>query len=128
MFKTIRTWIFRINDYEDQKKKLEKSNEDFRKIRGELYDFIKKNAEARDELKRLVSLLSGETWQEWDNMMEAIEAFQERKYMKEHKEDVITIFTENMEDPEEAARQLLEYFEIEVKEEMQRGKVTFIYK
>lgn len=64
MFKTIRTWIFRINDYEDQKKKLEKSNEDFRKIRGELYDFIKKNAEARDELKRLVSLLSGETWQE----------------------------------------------------------------
>lgn len=48
--------------------------------------------------------------------------------MKEHKEDVITIFTENMEDPEEAARQLLEYFEIEVKEEMQRGKVTFIYK
>ena len=64
MFKTIRTWIFRINDYEDQKKKLEKSNEDFRKIRGELYDFRKKNAEARDELKRLVSLLSGETWQE----------------------------------------------------------------
>lgn len=60
-------------------------------------------------------------------MMEAIEAFQERKYMKEHKEDVITIFTENMEDPEEAARQLLEYFEIEVKEEMERGKVKFIY-
>lgn len=47
--------------------------------------------------------------------------------MQYHKEDVITIFTENMEDPEEAARQLLEYFEIEVKEEMQRGKTTFIY-
>lgn len=82
----------------------------------------------QNELQRFVSLLSGDTWQEGDNRMEAIEAYQERKYMKEHKEDVITIFTENMEDPEEAARQLLEYFEIEVKEEMQRGKVTFIYK
>lgn len=60
-------------------------------------------------------------------MVECIDTAQERKYMKHHKEDVITILTENMKDPEEAARQLLEYFEIEVKEEMQRGKVTFIY-
>ncbi len=59
--------------------------------------------------------------------MECIDTAQERKYMQHHKEDVITIFSENMEDPEEAARQLLEYFEIEVKEGMERGKMKFIY-
>lgn len=107
--------------------KLEKAQEDIRKVKDKLWNSNKKYIELENELKRFVSLLSGDTWQEGDNRMEAIETFQERKYMKEHKEDVITIFTENMEDPEEAARQLLEYFEIEVKEEMQRGKVTFIY-
>lgn len=81
-----------------------------------------------NELKRLISILSNFEWKEWDNAMECIDTAQERKYMQHHKEDVITIFSENMEDPEEAARQLLEYFEIEVKEGMERGKMTFIYK
>lgn len=80
-----------------------------------------------NELKRLISLLSNDEWKEWDNAMECIDTAQERKYMQYHKEDVITIFSENMDDPEEAARQLLEYFEIEVKEGMERGKMTFIY-
>lgn len=107
--------------------KLEKAQDNLRKARNELWSSNEKYRELESELKRLVSLLSGNTYQEGDNMMETIEAFQERKYMKEHKEDVITMFTENMEDPEEAARQLLEYFEIEVKEDMERGKVKFIY-
>lgn len=45
-------------------------------------------------------------------MMEAIEAFQQTKYLKEHAQDFLTIMTQNA--PEVAAQELFEYFEIEV--------------
>lgn len=44
--------------------------------------------------------------------MESIEAFQERKYMKEHAEDFLMIMNGNV--PEMAAQELFEYFEIEM--------------
>lgn len=127
MIKTIRTWIYRIQNYEDQMEKLEKVSAKLRKAQAVCEQDALERIKSQNEMKRLVSLLSGNTWQEGDNMMEAIEAFQQTKYLKEHKEDIILIFKGNMDDPEEAARQILEYFEIEVKEEMQRGKVKFIY-
>ena len=112
MFKTIRTWVHRINTYE----KIIFKNNVLEKNQTEL---LEKSVKSRDtinelesELKRLVSLLSGNTYQEGDNMMEAIEAFQERKYMKEHKEDFLMIMTQNA--PEVAAQELFEYFELEV--------------
>lgn len=47
-------------------------------------------------------------------MMEAIEAYQQEKYLKEHAEDFLMIMNGNV--PEMAARELFEYFEIEVPE------------
>lgn len=45
-------------------------------------------------------------------MMEAIEAYQQTKYLKEHAEDFLMIMTQNA--PEVAAQELFEYFELEV--------------
>lgn len=105
MFKTIRTWIHRIKNYEvkmEEVRKLSKKHEKQQK-------YIK---ELRNELQRFVSLLSGGTWQEGDNRMEAIEAYQQTKYLKEHAEDFLMIMTQNA--PEVAAQELFEYFELEV--------------
>lgn len=44
--------------------------------------------------------------------MEAIEAYQQTKYLKEHAQDFLTIMTQNA--PEVAAQELFEYFELEV--------------
>lgn len=64
MFKTIRTWILRIKNYEDQKKKLEKASEKLRKAQAMAEQDALERIKTQNELKRLVSLLSGETWQE----------------------------------------------------------------
>jgi len=45
-------------------------------------------------------------------MMEAIEAYQQTRYLKEHAQDFLTIMTQNA--PEVAAQELFEYFELEV--------------
>jgi hypothetical protein len=47
-----------------------------------------------------------------DNMMEAIETYQQEKYLKEHAQDFLMIMTKNA--PEIAAQELFEYFELEV--------------
>lgn len=65
----------------------------------------------KTELYRLIAYLTDGTWKDGDSIAETIDDHQERKYMKIHREDVITILTENP-DPEEAASALLEYFEI----------------
>ena len=44
--------------------------------------------------------------------MEAIEAYQQEKYLKEHAEDFLMIMNGNV--PEMAAKELFEYFEIEM--------------
>lgn len=92
--------------------KLEKSDRKNKNLMGQVSDLRKQHKNLQDEMKRLVSLLSGGTWNEWDNMMEAIEAFQQEKYLKEHAEDFLTIMTQNA--PEVAAQELFEYFELEV--------------
>lgn len=60
----------------------------------------------------LTKVLSGNEWNEGDNRVEAIEAYQGAYYLKIHREDVISIFMQNMGDPEQAATELFDYFHI----------------
>jgi hypothetical protein len=100
MIKNIKNWIFRIKEYN--------------KLETSFYE--------------LIYILSWGEYKKWDNAMETIEAYQSRKYLLEHKEDVMTILTENMDDPEESARQLLEYFEIIVNKNVNwKGNINFSF-
>lgn len=64
MIKTIRTWIHRIKNYEEQMIKLEKSDRKNKNLMGQVSDLRKQHKNLQDEMKRLVSLLSGGTWNE----------------------------------------------------------------
>lgn len=119
MISTIRTWIYRIQNFEKREYTIEvlsRNQEellvDAERKRKHISKLREEKKTLQDEMKRLVSLLSGDTWKEWDNMMEAIEAYQQTKYLKEHAEDFLMIMTQNA--PEVAAQELFEYFELEV--------------
>lgn len=95
-----------------QRDKIQEQKFDLEEANQKIYDTEQLLKWTENELKRLVSLLSGETYQEGDNMMEAIEAYQQTRYLKEHAQDFLTIMTQNA--PEVAAQELFEYFELEV--------------
>lgn len=84
MISTIKKWIYSIRNYDSLK-----------------FQY--------DELARI---LSGGEWNEGDNRVEAIEAYQSAYYLKIHRQDVINIFMQNMGNPEEAAQELFDYFDI----------------
>lgn len=84
MIETIKKWIYAIKNYDSLK-----------------FQY--------DELTRV---LSGGEWNEGDNRVEAVEAYQAAYYLKIHRQDVINILMQNMGNPEEATTELFEYFDI----------------
>lgn len=71
MISTIRTWINRIRFYENVTEKLlasEKMYRDLSEVNNRQVEKIEKinheNIELRNEWKRFISLLSGDTWKE----------------------------------------------------------------
>lgn len=89
MISTIKKWIYEIRNYDSLK-----------------FQY--------DELTRV---LSGGEWNEGDNRLEAIEVYQQAKYLKEHGEDFLMIMNGNV--PEMAAQELFEYFELEVPDDQE---------